>query len=151
MDIRAYVAEPPLETEVFFALVDTTALLIGYSEKYWASLGLNGARIRLLVEIAKAGGSVLPSELASRIGVTKANVSVLIVPLERQGYLEIRSHPSDGRKRRIELTEEGERLLREVLPGNRRTIADRMDGLGEADKRRLIELLGKLREGSGTA
>lgn len=147
-DIRQFATRQPLETQAFFALVDTTAKLIGESEKYWQSVGINGARVRLLAEIAKAGGSMLPSALASVIGVTKANISVLLVPLKEAGYVEESEHPEDGRKKRIALTPEGEALLRDALPGNRAVIADRMSGLNEAELRQLMTLLGRLREGS---
>ncbi|PYI52654.1 MarR family winged helix-turn-helix transcriptional regulator [Paenibacillus flagellatus] len=143
-DIRKYVTELPPEAETFFALADTTALLIGSSEKYWHSKGWNGARIRLLVEIAKAGGSILPSDLAARIGVTKANISVLLGPLERQSYIRSSGHPKDGRKRTVTLTEQGERLLRELLPGNRAVIAERMAALSEPELQQLNRLLAKL-------
>ncbi|MEK8132115.1 MarR family transcriptional regulator [Paenibacillus filicis] len=146
--IQEYVNNHSLEVQAFFALVDTTARLIGISEKYWHSLGLNGARIRLLVEIAKEGGSVLPSTLAGRIGVTKANISVLLGPLEQLGYIRSSSHPEDGRKRRIELSPEGERLLWEVLPGNREIIADQMKSLGESELRQLLAALHTLQKGA---
>ncbi|MBO7746138.1 MarR family transcriptional regulator [Paenibacillus sp. MWE-103] len=145
-ELWKYVTEQPLETQAFFALVETTAELVAVSEKYWASNGMNGARMRMLVEIAKAGGAILPSELASRIGVTKANVSVLLLPLEQSGYIRSSSHPEDGRKRRIELSPEGERVLRELLPGNRAAVAEGMRRLDEAEMRQLLGLLRKLRQ-----
>ncbi|RAV23325.1 MarR family winged helix-turn-helix transcriptional regulator [Paenibacillus contaminans] len=142
--IREYVSKHPLEVQTFFAMVDATSRLIGHSEKYWSSKGLNGARIRLLVEIAKEGGSILPSVLADRIGVTRANISVLLVPLEEQGYIQITGHPEDGRKRSIALTPEGENLLWAELPGNREVIAKNMSMLDETEMRHLLSLMSKL-------
>lgn len=146
-NIQTYVTMPPLETETFFTLVDTIAQLIGASEKYWHEKGLNGARIRLLVEIAKAGGTIFPSELAERIGVTRANISVLLIPLEKEGFIVSADHPEDGRKRRIVLAEKGESLLWEMLPDNRKVIAEQMKGLTEGEMRELLRLMYKLREG----
>ena len=143
-DLQRYVSRQPLEVETFFALVDTTAELIGVSEKYWSSQGINGARIRILVEIAKAGSTMLPSALAARIGVTKANISVLLVPLEQQGYIHSVSDPEDGRKRRIRLSEAGEKLLLDTLPGNRAAIIQRMDKMSEDELKQLQSLLRKL-------
>jgi len=144
--IQRYVTQQPLEVEAFFAMVDTTAELVGISEKYWSSLGINGARIRILVEIAKAGGTILPSTLASRIGVTKANISVLLSPLEQQGYIRSESDPEDGRKRKIQLSEDGENLLLDVLPGNRATIMKRMENLDADELKLLMSLLRRLRK-----
>ncbi|WP_410771447.1 MarR family winged helix-turn-helix transcriptional regulator [Fontibacillus sp. BL9] len=144
MNIQKYVLEQPLEVRTFFALVDTTAHLVAASEKYWFSKQLNGARIRILVEIAKAGGNILPSVLAGRIGVTKANISAMLIPLEQLGYIVTSSHPEDGRKRRIVLSPEGEQLLLDVMPGNRETVADHMKSLDEAEMKQLLSLLHKL-------
>ncbi|RCX15386.1 DNA-binding MarR family transcriptional regulator [Fontibacillus phaseoli] len=144
MNIQKYVTEQPLEVRAFFALVDTTAHLVAASEKYWASKSLNGARIRILVEIAKAGGNILPSVLAGRIGVTKANISAMLIPLEQLGYIHTSSHPEDGRKRRIFLSPEGERLLLEEMPGNRETVAENMKSLDETEMKQLLSLLHKL-------
>ncbi|QJD86096.1 MarR family winged helix-turn-helix transcriptional regulator [Cohnella herbarum] len=147
-NIQQYVTELPLEARTFFTLVEATARLIGQSEKYWASQDLNGARIRLLVEIAKSGGKILPSVLASRIGVTKANISLLMGPLEQLGYITIASDPEDGRKKTIVLSPEGESLLWEVLPGNRSVIATQMESLNDEEKMQLLALLGKLQKGT---
>lgn len=146
MTIQKYVTKQPLEVQTFFAMVDTTAHLVAASEKYWVSKNLNGARIRILVEIAKAGGNILPSVLAGRIGVTKANISAMLIPLEQLGYIHTASHPEDGRKRRIILSAEGERLLHDVMPGNRETITENMKSLDEEELQQLLSLLHKLRK-----
>lgn len=143
-DLQRYVSMQPREVEAFFAMVETTAELVAVSEKYWSSRGINGARIRILVEIAKAGGSILPSALAACIGVTKANVTVLLAPLEREGYVRSESDPQDGRKRRILLTDRGEKLLLDELPGNRSAVTKRMGELSDDEQQLLISLLRKL-------
>ncbi|MEK3877547.1 MarR family winged helix-turn-helix transcriptional regulator [Paenibacillus sp. FSL M7-0420] len=146
-DLKSYVLELPLENEVFFALVGATAGTVAVSEKYWQAQGLNGARIRVLVEIAKDGGSILPSLLAERIAVTKANISLLLTPLEKDGYITRAAHAQDGRKTVISLTEAGKRLLLEQLPGNRKAVAAVMNRLDEPELHLLLELLNKLSRG----
>lgn len=64
-DLQKVVLELPLENEVFFALVGATAGTVAVSEKYWQAQGLNGARIRVLVEIAKHGDRSCPHCLLS--------------------------------------------------------------------------------------
>jgi len=147
--IEAFVKQPPLPTQAFFALVDATAELVGISEKYWQSKGINGARIRILVEIAKEGGRILPSLLAQNIGVTKANISLLLTPLEQDGLISRASHPEDGRKSVISLTAEGQKLLFKHLPDNRQVIAEALEGLTEQELHQLLFLLGKIKRREG--
>lgn len=146
-DLQKYVLELPLANEVFFALVGATAGTVAVSEKYWQAQGLNGARIRVLVEIAKQGGTILPSLLAERIAVTKANISLLLTPLEKDDYITRAAHAQDGRKTVISLTEAGKRLLMEQLPGNREAVSAVMNRLDEPELKLLLELLNKLSRG----
>ncbi|MFF2907907.1 MarR family winged helix-turn-helix transcriptional regulator [Paenibacillus sp. NPDC057934] len=143
-DLQKYVLNQPLHTEAFFTLVETTAKLVAVSEKYWQSKGLNGARIRILVEIAKQGGSILPSELALIIGVTKANISLLLTPIEKDGYISRASDAADGRKTVISLTGKGEALLEEYLPENRQAVGEQMQRLEPQEIHQLMGLLRKL-------
>ncbi|WP_139995035.1 MULTISPECIES: MarR family winged helix-turn-helix transcriptional regulator [Paenibacillus] len=143
-ELQAYVLELPLHTKVFFSLVEATARLVDVSEKYWQSKGQNGARIRLLVEIMKEGGTILPSMLAKKIGVTKSNITLLLTPLESEGLIRRASHPQDGRKTIISITTEGQSLLLQHLPENRQGITDKMSKLSEQELNQLFTLLKKL-------
>ena len=136
-----------MPSTVFFALVETTAKLVDHSEKYWQSQGMSGARIRILVEIMKEGGSILPSMLAERIGVSKANISLLLGPLESEQWIRREPHAVDGRKTVIIITAAGQKVLLKHLPGNRQRIEDSMRALDETEQRQLLFLLNKLRRG----
>ncbi|WP_068505332.1 MarR family winged helix-turn-helix transcriptional regulator [Paenibacillus kribbensis] len=144
-DLQDYVLDLPLHSLVFFSLVETTAGLVDVSEKYWHSKGTNGARIRILVEMMKEGGTVLPSVLAQRIGVTKSNISLLLSPLEHEGLIRRDRHPKDGRKAVISITSEGQSLLLRYLPENRQGIAEKMQRLNEQELKQLLSLLNKLK------
>jgi DNA-binding MarR family transcriptional regulator len=48
-----------------------------------------------------------PSELATRLGMSKQALNYLLGSLERAGYLERQPHPDDSRSRRIALTPRG--------------------------------------------
>ncbi|WP_301171802.1 MarR family winged helix-turn-helix transcriptional regulator [Brevibacillus nitrificans] len=146
-DLQQYVQDLPMPSTVFFALVETTAKLVDHSEKYWQSQGLTGARIRILVEIMKEGGSILPSMLAERIGVSKANISLLLGPLESEQWIRREPHAVDGRKTVITITAAGQNVLLKHLPGNRQRIEDSMRALDETEQRQLLSLLNKLRRG----
>ncbi|ULO05042.1 MarR family transcriptional regulator [Paenibacillus sp. 19GGS1-52] len=146
-NLQKYALDQPLHTQAFFTLVEATANLVAVSEKYWQSKGISGARIRILVEIAKQGGTILPSVLAQKIGVTKANISLLLTPLEKDGYIIRASHNVDGRKSVISITGAGQQLLMEHLPNNRQTVAEGMKGLNTQELQQLISLLQKLNRG----
>ncbi|MGO4374683.1 MarR family winged helix-turn-helix transcriptional regulator [Paenibacillus sp. 2TAB19] len=145
-DLEQFIHDLPLRNRVFFALVEATASLVDVSEQYWQSKGLNGARIRLLVEIMKEGGTILPSTLARKIGVTKSNISLLLSPLESDGLISRKPHPSDGRMSVISITAEGQSVLLQHLPDNRQLISNKMQQLSEEELHQLLALLHKLHQ-----
>jgi DNA-binding MarR family transcriptional regulator len=55
------------------------------------------------------------TELAARTGMTHQSMGELVSLLERRGYLERRSDPSDGRVRLVALTAQGRRVVRDAL------------------------------------
>ncbi|MBM6996629.1 MarR family transcriptional regulator [Paenibacillus sp. DXFW5] len=144
-ELQDYVMQQTLPMQVFFTLVEATAKLVEVSEKYWHSIGQNGARVRILVEIMKEGGQLLPSLLAQKIGVTKANISLLLTPLEKDGLIRRTSHPTDGRKSVISITIEGQSFLLNHLPGNRSTVTEKLKVLTDDELKQLAGLLNKLK------
>ncbi len=66
-----------------------------------------------LLELAD-GGEMRVSELAKKLAIDRTNVSRLCLRMEKNGELKFSSHPTDGRVKMIELTEEGKRLARNV-------------------------------------
>lgn len=76
------------------------------------STGLNPAQWEALRYLARANRySCSPSALAKYLGCTKGTVSQTLISLETKGYVNrVRGEP-DGRSVRLELTEEGRKVL----------------------------------------
>jgi DNA-binding MarR family transcriptional regulator len=78
----------------------------------------------LLEQIARGPETgIRPTELASRSLLTKSGVTRAIDRLEKDGLVERRSCPSDGRGQHILLTTRGRHLLRRAAPDHIRAIA----------------------------
>jgi len=88
-----------------------------------------------------------PSELAEKLGVTRATVTGLLDGLERDGLISREMHPEDRRAFRIQLTEKGREFLSEMLPDHYRRIAGLMAHLNDEERRQLIALLAKVAQG----
>ncbi|WUH98795.1 MarR family transcriptional regulator [Spirillospora sp. NBC_00431] len=83
-------------------------------------------------------------DLAVRAGVRKQTMAQSVAQLERDGYLERRPHPSDGRSRLIMLTEKG-RAVQPVTAGAGDRNEERWAGLiGPDDFDALHTLLRRL-------
>jgi MarR family 2-MHQ and catechol resistance regulon transcriptional repressor len=100
----------------------------------------------LCILYAESGKGVPLGEIGRRLVVSKANITGLIDRLEQKGLV-CRSGSDDRRITEARLTTEGIRLIEEVLPRHRTLVSNLMDCLNTQEKRRLIELLTKLRFG----
>lgn len=95
--------------------------------------------------ILDGAGEPLPGHvIAERLLVTSASMTSLLDTLERRGYVERRPHPSDRRKVLINLTDEGQAVVDEQLPAIHAVITRAIDGVPEADRRKVLAALGRV-------
>jgi DNA-binding MarR family transcriptional regulator len=94
--------------------------------------------------IVGANPGISQSALGKVLGIARSGAMMLTDWMEERGLAERRQRPDDGRAWGLRLTVRGERIVtktkRRVLEEERR----RADGLGAADRRRLLALLKKL-------
>src|SRR5215831_4263833 len=84
-----------------------------------------------------------PSELASRLEVSKQALNYLLGELERSGYIERQPHPDDQRSKRIALTDRGTAAVTVIREAVGEIESAWADQLGEE---RFAELRGLLVE-----
>jgi DNA-binding MarR family transcriptional regulator len=132
--------------------VEATLVLMRVSsdilEAYAAHLARNGTsqgRFSVMMMLDHhAESALLPSDLASKIGITRATVTGLLDGLEKDGFVERRQHPEDRRALTVHLTSSGCAFLEAMLPDHYRRIAALMSGLDVDERRQLVGLLNKV-------
>lgn len=92
------------------------------------SLGVTGGQVSLLVAVKQSPG-IGVRELAAQEGVSPAAMSGHVRRLERAGLVRGGEHPRDGRRRSLELTEDGHRVLRSVRSRRTAWLAARLQTL----------------------
>ncbi len=100
----------------------------------------------LLVQIARGPETgIRPTDLAARSLLTKSGVTRAIDRLERDGLVERRACPTDGRGQHILLTPRGRRLVIRSAPGHMRAIAKHFgDPLPPQELAALTTALGRI-------
>ena len=78
-------------------------------------LGLSGARLFVLQQLAEAGPCSI-NQLAERTFTHQSSVSVVVSGLIEAGLVSRRPSPVDGRRVEVSLTAEGQELLRTAPP-----------------------------------
>lgn len=88
--------------------------------------------------------SLIPLEIANLTGVTKPTITSLITSLEKDNLINKIPVPSDQRKSKIVLTEQGRYLIQEALKEHSRWIANITKNLTNYEKEYLIHILNKM-------
>ena len=92
------------------------------------------------------GEELSQTELARRVGIQKATMTVTLRSLERAGLVERRRDESDERVMKVRATTRGIALREPVYEAWRRLDEQTVAGLTSAEQRTLHELLRKVRD-----
>ncbi len=98
----------------------------------------------LIVLHQRGGDGMAPSELAEKVGVTRATISNMLQRMERDGLVDIRPAEQDGRGKIVNLTQTGCDFMEEILPPHYLRVSKLMEKLTEDEQKKLIMLLEKL-------
>jgi DNA-binding MarR family transcriptional regulator len=118
----------------------------------FARHGLSPGRYSVLMELYQAKAGLAPSEVAARIGVTRATVTGLIDGLVREGLATLdAAEGADRRRKAVRLSARGRRLLERLLPGLFARMVGLLAPLSERERRTLQRLLLKIERAPGFA
>jgi len=132
-----------VETSLLFMRVATN--LFHYIHGHLAKYGISHGKFAVLMILYKnTESSFLPSELADKIGITRATVTGLLDGLEREGLIERKNHPKDRRMVMTSMTQKGIELMEMVLPKHFLLISRIMQGLSEGDRQMLISYIERI-------
>jgi DNA-binding MarR family transcriptional regulator len=138
----------PSAVEACIALIRVAGEMISGFGEHFARHGTSQGRFIILVLLNRDPDKGLsPSELADMSSVTRATVTGLLDGLESDGLVRRAHTASDRRSHTICLTAKGKRFMNRMLPDHFRRMAGLMGNLSESERRRLMELLSKVRTG----
>lgn len=90
------------------------------------------------------GDGISQGELASRLLVTKGNMTGLLGRLEERGLVTREPDPDDGRVHRLRLTPSGRRLAKRALVVQKELVDATMGGLSPSERETLRRLLARV-------
>ncbi len=145
---RRYETLDPLSMETMVKLLRTSSDLLAGFEALLGRYGLSQGRFLILVVLNRTPDHPLtPSELAGKMGVTRATMTGLIQGLERDEFISCQVDEIDKRRRMVRLTAKGLMRVEEILPGYYHRAARLMAGLDRDQKEDLIALMALVQRG----
>jgi DNA-binding MarR family transcriptional regulator len=99
---------------------------------------------RKLIGMLHVKGSMIMSELGTRLDVSARNITKLVDGLEREGLVRRVAHCTDRRATLIETTPEGSKVGEKVWGEHRRAMSTLFDELSERDRADLLRTVTRL-------
>jgi DNA-binding MarR family transcriptional regulator len=103
-------------------------------------LGLAPAQFMTLLELWEADG-ITQRDLTQRLDVEQATMANTLTRMERDGLIERRAVPEDGRSQTIHITEKARALREPATLAARQVNGTALSGLSEGEKRLFLDLL----------
>ena len=134
---------PPHGEDIGFLTHRAARLLRQRMNSAVAEIGLTAPQAAVLLALSGSEGPT-PSILAEALGIDRPTMTGLIGRLERDGWVQLLSHPTDGRARIITPTEKTLLALSDIAEASRSVSADALEGLTESERELLLELLARV-------
>lgn len=104
------------------------------------------ARFDVLSQLHRLGGGWRTvGDVADAVMASSGNITSLLDRMAADGLVRRRANPADRRSHQVAMTDAGRDLFDRMAADHARWIGDALDGVSERDKKRLIELLVKVR------
>lgn len=134
----------PLSLYSYLLFRKVSTDLEGRFDNFFAKYDLSPGRYTLLIILRKSETGLMPSEIATKVGVTQATISGLINSLEKAELVARATHSKDGRAFVIKLTEKGHSLIKSIAPEWYSRLDDFWGIFSEEEKTVLNGLLEKM-------
>ena len=137
------------DDSALFRLFNEIGIISQLSEKLFESVmpkGMTLAQFIILNHFERLGGERSPAELASIFQVTRATMTSTLQKLAGKGLVDIKPNLTDGRAKRVTISESGKMMRRDCIAAVRPQIA-RIEALfAQARIDALLPGLGDLRQ-----
>ena len=143
--IRLFSSRPPsaLYSRPGFLFRRAHQIADGIFVEECSELGLTPPQHSVLIAVARYPG-ISQAEVARLLGFDRATVGQVVRGLATRSLLRRLGSPKDKRNKTIELTQQGERLLRRASAGMARISRRLMAPLRPPERKLLLDLLGSL-------
>ncbi|MFQ5509378.1 MAG: MarR family winged helix-turn-helix transcriptional regulator [Leptospirillia bacterium] len=143
---RELIPAAGINSEVMLNIVRAGNFLFDELAENFRAHGMSAAQFGVLVALEDADEGRTLADIARRMLVSRAGMTVLIRGLEHKGWIVRTPDPEDARAVRVRLGEAGKKRLAEVLPGHLERVEDMIGSCFTADeKKQLVRLLTRLR------
>ena len=144
-DIKKLIKENQLDLSTLIVFTRAEHIIHRIEYKTIKQSGLTIAQFGVL-EALYNKGDLRICEIIDRILTTSGNITVVIKNLEKDGLIEKKPDPNDKRSCIISLTEEGKKIIENILPDHIKNIKGIFEILTDEEKNTLKTILKKFKD-----
>lgn len=114
-------------------------------EEYLRKFNISHGRFSILLTLySRLNGRFKPSELAQVLGKKKPTITGMLKKLVKDGYVQEIPDPDDLRSKCVKISNEGYKLLGEIIPDYNNRIIEIGKNLTDQEKKELKRLVDKI-------
>lgn len=98
----------------------------------------------MILELLYSKGQHPVQKISETLSIPSGSITYVVDKLEKKGFVERQSSPTDRRASNVVLTEKGNALFDEIFPQHVETISKNLSFVSNEEKEQLIELLKKI-------
>jgi DNA-binding MarR family transcriptional regulator len=147
-EIRKRLSEEEAQgMETLFKLRATAQQVENVAREWMAGTVGSAARYKIMMTLWTSKGNGVPhKDIVTKMGVTRATISILMAALEREGFVKSHVDPDDRRKLVARLTRKGEAAITKAFEVNIARFRSVFASLSPAELANLEALLQRVRE-----
>lgn len=134
--------------EVLLNIYFTASCLKKFADQFFVPFGLTDVQFNMMMLLKYQPGDtegLSQAQLSRMMLVNRANITSLVDRMEKAGFVQRTADAKDRRYNIIKLTGKGAKRLEEVVPLYAKEVKKVMSPLKEAEQKKLIGFLGKVR------
>lgn len=131
--------------EALLNIVRTASLIEKISGVFFGKFDITEAQYNILIVLKLEGRELTQIEIGDRLVTSRSNITSLIDRLEHKGFVKRQDAEDDRRIYRIQLTEQGRRIVDKVEKAYVEKVEEIMSHLGKAECKTISKSLERLR------
>ncbi|MFC5559451.1 MarR family winged helix-turn-helix transcriptional regulator [Ureibacillus thermophilus] len=135
--------EEELSLKLFVVLSRAMQAVKKRVEEDIRAYGMNPTEFAVL-ELIYSKGEQPIQKIGEKVLIASSSITYVVDKLENKKLLKRKPCPDDRRITYATITEEGKKLMDDIFPKHKKTMAEIFRGVADEEKQKLIELLKKL-------
>jgi DNA-binding MarR family transcriptional regulator len=138
-----------INNKAILEIIRTANALTKAGDKFFSQFNVTSAQYNALVVLNVSEEKINQRELGTKLVVSRSDITGIVDRLEKSGYVKRVPHPKDRRIKLLSITEKGKKLINKVEDKYFKRLEEIVSNLTLKDKKKLIEINGKINKGLG--